>query len=695
MQNWKKRAVSRLWPLAFAALTACSDGGDDPTPAPVGPAPPTTIQEGVCELPAGVASDFATRLGCRADFDALASLPLDQSIPGARSTKVVLDQLDGDKLYFQNSTKYAIHYEFASANLSGDGRPFVDTLAVFNETEYTHPERRFLLGAVTYYEGPGAWALEMAPYDTASSTLMNKLYEAVKKAAYFGPGLKFHPTSEAVAGEANKAPGTMQQISTDEIYAGIDYQPLNLGSVVGRVRFFTSLELQTQYVDFQDIVVLDEIPNDITVVSGMITEDFQTPLSHVNVLAHNRKTPNMGLRGASTHPDLLKYEGQWVKLTVGAFEWSIAPATEEEAAADWEKRRPKGVTLPPLDLEQRELLDVKEIVREGDAPLLDAIKTAILAYGAKTAHYGVLANTADVPVRKAFGVPIYYYVQFMEQNGFYDELDRMLADPNFVNDPAVRDAELEAFRAAMMEGEIDAGLQVALREKLDTEFPGLSMRFRTSTNSEDLDGFPCAGCYESHTGKIDKATGELDWEDVLDALRETWASIWLFRTFEERRYHSIDHRAVGMGLLVHHNFPDEEANGVALTANPFDPLQLQPAFYVNVQFGGANEVVHPPPGITSDEFIYYFSEPNQPTTYRTHSNLVPENETVLSRTQVHDLGVALDAIHKRFSKAYGPGAGNNGWYSMDVEFKYDDEDGTPGDPKLVVKQARPYAGNAE
>ena len=57
-----------------------------------------------------------------------------------------------------------------------------------------------------------------------------------------------------------------------------------------------------------------------------------------------------------------------------------------------------------------------------------------------------------------------------------------------------------------------------------------------------------------------------------------------------------------MALLVHHNFPDEAANGVAVTANPFDPSGLEPGFYVNVQQGGDAEVVAPPPGVTSDEF---------------------------------------------------------------------------------------------
>jgi hypothetical protein len=32
---------------------------------------------------------------------------------------------------------------------------------------------------------------------------------------------------------------------------------------------------------------------------------------------------------------------------------------------------------------------------------------------------------------------------------------------------------------------------------------------------------------------------------------------------------------------------------------------------------------------------------------------------------------------------------------MDVEFKYDDEDSTPGDAKLIVKQARPYPGRGK
>lgn len=58
----------------------------------------------------------------------------------------------------------------------------------------------------------------------------------------------------------------------------------------------------------------------------------------------------------------------------------------------------------------------------------------------------------------------------------------------------------------------------------------------------------------------------------------------------------------------------------------------------------------------------------------------------MDSTQVYALGQALAAIHSRFSPAYGPGAGNDGWYAMDIEFKFDDQ-AAPGEPAtLYIKQ---------
>ena len=127
-----------------------------------------------------------------------------------------------------------------------------------------------------------------------------------------------------------------------------------------------------------------------------------------------------------------------------------------------------------------------------------------------------------------------------------------------------------------------------------------------------------------------------------------------------------------------------------MTDDPFDPSGLDPAFYVNVQMGGDVEVVAPPPGVSSDQYLHYFGQPNQPISYIAHSSLVGAGATVLTAKQAHELGLALDAIHRRFTPAYGAAAG--AWYAMDVEFKFDDE-AAPGEPAtLYIKQARPYPG---
>jgi hypothetical protein len=370
--------------FSLVLLGAC--GNEDPGTATADAGTPDANQvvEGACSVgdPAA-APDFLAQIPCAGDFSALASAPLDQTLPGARSVKVVLDQADGDKVYFQNSQKYEIHYAFVSTHLSGNGLPVVGALSDFNTTEYFSPDRRFILGAVTYYEQPKAWVLELAPYDTASAEMIEKVFLAAKHQAFFGPQLAFHPTSDALSAVAATLPADVPVMTTDQIYAGIDYQPLSLGTAVGRLHFTTAEALATEYVSYQDIVILDEAPNDISVVQGIVTEAFQTPLSHINVLSRNRHTPNMGLRHALTNPELKAFDGQLVKLVVTADAWTVAAVTEEEAQAWWTDHAPTPVTLPPLDLTKTEILDIDEVTPEPATPtgLRDAIKGAVVAYG--------------------------------------------------------------------------------------------------------------------------------------------------------------------------------------------------------------------------------------------------------------------------------------------------------------------------
>jgi hypothetical protein len=666
---------------------------DDPVESITGPSDPDPDPDPIgwsCIIPAGTEPDSSGKIGCEEDFLALASTPLNSSIPGAISVKTVIDDWDNDKiqLYFQNSKKYKIHHEFTYANLSGKGKLLVPNLDEFNRTEYSSIERRFILGAVTYYEGPKVWAYEIAPYDNASAEMINLAYQKIKSNAFFGDSLYFHPTSQLIENVAKGLPDSVKIITTDELYKDIDYQPLNYGTSMGRLVFVTAKELEKgKYVGFRDIVVLDAVPNDISVTSGIITEMFQTPLSHINVLSQNRGTPNMGLRNAYSNSTLLALKGKWVKLVVGPKDYSVTEVTVEEADQWWEDNSPAQVQIANMNLDVRELTDIKDILRYPELSYAEAIDSAIPAFGGKASHFGAFPHmdSAKVPYPKGFAIPVYYYYQFMQQNKFLERVEKMLADTGFQNNPEIRDDSLALLRKLIQRAPVDTAFTRMLMTKLQREYSGIRMRFRSSTNAEDLDGFTGAGLYTSKSGDPH------DTKSVLDAVREVWASVWFFRAFEERSYRKIGHITVGMAVLVHQSFPDEEATGVAITANPYDLSQMEPAFYINVQYGGES-VVLPNADVTSDVFVYHFYSPGQPIVYHGHSNILPEGKSsVLTNKQIYQLGVALAEIHKFFQPIYGSVPGQ--WYAMDTEFKFDQPVDDPnGEPVLFMKQARPYPG---
>jgi hypothetical protein len=687
--------------LLSGLLFGCS--GEDQPP---GTTPEPQERDWPCEVSEGAAApDSLLKIGCRADYDLLSSLPFDASIPGARSGKVILDLCADDlceskQLYFQNSQRYPIHWDFASEHLDDpmSSLRHVPELSVFN-AEYTKPysQRRFLLGAVSYYDAPQVWALEIAPYDTSTPEMIEELYDAVREQAYFGPVLGFHPTSEGVAEQAALLPKDVKVTTTEDIYRGIEYQPLNLGESVGPIRFIRSVDLQTEYVTSRSIVVLDAVPNDISPVAGIITEEFQTPLSHINVLMRARERPNMGLRSGRNHPKLAGLEdGDHVRLTVGAFDFDVQKVTLEESEEWWRLNAPPPVTVPAPDLSVTDLRDIDTVTEHTDAaPFveLEDIQKAIRAFGGKASAYSVFATDSRVPHKKAFGIPVYYYDRYMRTNGFFERLATLRNDVQFLANDGYRDAELQALRDDIMATDIDEEFKTRLKAKLDADFPDRSMRFRSSTNAEDLDGFPCAGCYDSHTGDPTEHDGD-QVAAASEAIRKTWATVWNRRTFDERELNGIDHTQVCMALLVHSNFPAEEANGLAITDNIFDQSGNAPGFYVNVQEGGTFEVVAPPPGITSDSFLFQYSFPTKPIIYYTHSNVtIPAGTHVLTVEEVHTLGAALSAINERFRHAYAPTDGS--WWALEVDFKFDDEADPGGAPSLYIKQARPYPANKQ
>src|SRR4029079_10594228 len=182
--------------------------------------------------------------------------------------KTIIDQAQEDAVYFLDTERYPIHQRFAIEHLGWPPvMPFV--------TEYLYPQPRFLLGSVTLFigadDGEDLWTYELAPYDTADAEMIQTSLELLGGASFFGDRLAFHPTSLEQEERAAELSG-VRIVTTEELYRGASYQPLNLGETVGQVHLITAEDLERGYVSPREIAVLDRVPNDISVVAGVVTE---------------------------------------------------------------------------------------------------------------------------------------------------------------------------------------------------------------------------------------------------------------------------------------------------------------------------------------------------------------------------------------------------------------------------------------
>ena len=259
----------------------------------------------------------------------------------------------------------------------------------------------------------------------------------------------------------------------------------------------------------------------------------------------------------------------------------------------------------------------------------------------------------------------------MKANNLYTAIREMLASEEFQADFDEQEDELKKLRNKIKDGATPQWIIDALTAMHGTYPEGQSLRYRSSTNNEDLPGFNGAGLYDSKTQHPDETE-----EDGIDkSLKQVYASLWNFRAFSEREFHRVDHFATAMGVLVHPNYSDELANGVAVS---FDLLGAKEGtHYVNSQLG--EDLVPNPQAHSVPEEVLLHQDGS--FSILAMSNLVEPGLLLMSVTQMQQLRRYLGELHTHFQGLYNPATDEP--FAMEIEFKITSEN------VLAIKQARP------
>ena len=421
--------------------------------------------------------------------------------------------------------------------------------------------------------------------------------------------------------------------------------------------------------DARDIVVYETIPNDLPRVGGIITTVVQTPLSHVNLRALQNDVPNAFIRNALEDPAVTDLLDQFVYYKVETDRYTIREALPAEVDAHYEALRPDEEQSPVRNLSVRAI-----------TPLNDIDFTGHAAFGAKTGNVAVMRDFGfpDGTIPNGFGIPFYFYDEFMKLNGFYDRVETLLADPDFQADFSLQDEALADFRDDIEDGAMPQWMLDELAVMQESFPAGTNIRCRSSTNNEDLPGFSGAGLYESKTHRTTEG-------HISKTVKEVFASMWAFRAFAEREFYRIDHLKAAMGVLVHPNFKEEKANGVGITGDPI--YSTEENYYLNTQVG--EDLVTNPEGFSIPEEVLLRKNGSGALGYEIirRSNLLPNNEQIMTVPYLDELREYMDVIHEEFAVLYE--AEGNDRFSIDIEYKIDSTG------QLVIKQARPWVGFLE
>lgn len=529
-------------------------------------APRNTVEQTVDARP------FLTRIDSRADFDAMARV-YDAGTPlELLHLLFLVDRAQGNAVHFINTRRYPLHENFVRAQ-----KHAVQLAAQAWKDNYLSPQRRYILGTLSWQRATQQWAFELWEGDRITAPLL-QLAQQQLQAQFFAP-LVFKPN--ATQQEAVAAAAAVPVLTQAAAIAAQGYMPLNTGRAVGRVRVLDDAQ-QVDDLAPDDIAVLTQVPLNLPPVAGVITASPSTTLSHVNLLAKGWGIPNAYVQGADT--SLRALDGQWVELTVERTGHAVRVLTGQalEDALRTPNTRKHATTVWPQPVLTEQRLRPLASLRVADRAHCGAKAATLgaLAHAKRTQYQRAWADVAPVP--DGFCIPFAEFAAFMAQPAAQALLQQAYDTPGFLTDRAVRTKALTTLREGLVALPVAPAQAQRWQHQWQRQLGGAGVFVRSSSNSEDLPHFSGAGLYSTvpNVKEADKLT---------QAVKTVWTSVYNMEAFEARRWFGVPHDRVVMGVLVQRAV-DSQASGVLITANPLDPLQ-QGVTYVVAKRGLGIRVV--------------------------------------------------------------------------------------------------------